>query len=166
IARQSVPGAITGLEEVIDGGETFSVKRVVAAATQLSNENVGRFTSARWNQHHRIGDTLAANADLKVFGVRFAPDLERGIVAVESASGQDRTSSCLNLEIDTPASAGKKKIPCRLQFPAKLSSEPAEQKETGCVIGARNGHFLDPSDPRQRARMIEHLSQGEARPDQ
>ena len=73
---------------------------MVAAATQLRNENVGRFTSARGDEHDRIGDTFAANARLKVLGVRFAPDLERGIVAVESASGQDRTSSCLNLEID------------------------------------------------------------------
>ena len=62
--------------------------------------------------------------------------------------------------------AGNKKILCRLQFPAELSSEPTEQKKTGGVIGARNRHFLDFSHPCQRARMIEELSQGEAGSDQ
>ena len=119
--------AITALEEGINGGETPSVKRVVAAATQLSHQNIGRFTSARRGQHDRIGDTFAANARLKVIGVRFAPDFERGILAVESAFGQDRTHRCLNLEIDTPAGA-EEKIFSRLQFPAELSSEPAEQR--------------------------------------
>ena len=87
-------------QERVDHGQSLSVEGMFAAATEGNEQGVGDLALARGNEHRRVGDSLAANARLKVIGSMLPRDLQGSVAAFESAQADRWSSDDSDLEVN------------------------------------------------------------------
>ncbi len=106
-----------------------------AAPTERNEQSVGDLALACGNEHRRVGDSLAADARLKVIGALLARDLEGGVAAFESAQTDRRaidTRISKSMEVPEERNCSLPFSVCNFQ-PSCVASHPRRRRPVVCT---------------------------------